>query len=100
VPFEFTLTEDEPTLLAVLSENRGIKSLWLIAAIHYEDRFGGLHAAGYGRRLATGRGSTLLFQFTPEPGPFNYDGALHPDQQRHYGKGRELKAATANRCLQ
>src|SRR5205823_1733051 len=54
VPFEFTFPEDEPTLLAVLQPHRGTISLWLTVEVHYEDRFGGLHAGGFGRRLASG----------------------------------------------
>jgi hypothetical protein len=61
----------------------GHTPMWLIGVAEYEDRFGGLHSAGYSRKLSD---DNREFVFSQETGPFNYDRPMPDEIRGHYGK--------------
>lgn len=85
ISFYLDVTEDAETLRRVL-RNEPDSGFWLIADVHYEDRFGDLHTGGYGRKLI-GVGSNpmvpLSFGFTPDAANWNYDRPMHPEVRKN-----------------
>jgi hypothetical protein len=83
------VSEDNPQIEAAL---KGETPLWIVGVVDYEDRFGGLHQAGYGRKFSTTR-DTL--QFTPETAEWNYDRPMHPDNVRNYQEAKRHETQEA-----
>lgn len=73
--------EDDVHVEAILRGTDGHRNIWIIGQVDYADRFGGLHKGGFGRCF---KGKRLLFTFTAETAPFNYDRPLTQEERAQY----------------
>jgi hypothetical protein len=63
--------------------------LWIVGVADYEDQFGGLHQAGYGRKLA----NRETLQFDVATSEWNYDRPMHPQIVSNYEREKRTRGA-------